>query len=69
MPTMIVALVFDTEETLDVLNEWLNVLQSIQIPFALIPLLYLVSREQIMGSFKIGPVLKVCCDFIFLHVP
>lgn len=67
VPTMIVALVFDNEETLDVLNEWLNVLQSIQIPFALIPLLYLVSREQIMGSFKIGPVLKVCCDSIFLQ--
>lgn len=66
VPTMIVALVFDTEETLDVLNEWLNVLQSIQIPFALIPLLYLVSRERIMGSFKIGPGLKVCCNFIFL---
>lgn len=59
IPTMIVALVFDTsEETLDVLNEWLNVLQSIQIPFALIPLLCLVSKEQIMGVFKIGPVLK-----------
>lgn len=60
IPTMIVALVFDTsDETLDVLNEWLNVLQSVQIPFALIPLLYLVSQERIMGSFKIGPVMKV----------
>ncbi|XP_031397005.1 metal transporter Nramp3-like isoform X2 [Punica granatum] len=60
VPTMIVALVFDTsEETLDVLNEWLNVLQSVQIPFALIPLLYLVSQERIMGSFKIGPLLKI----------
>ncbi|KAL6338925.1 hypothetical protein AAG906_024076 [Vitis piasezkii] len=60
VPTMIVALVFDTsEDTLDVMNEWLNVLQSIQIPFALIPLLCLVSKEQIMGTFKIGPVLKV----------
>ncbi|KAK9284597.1 hypothetical protein L1049_023773 [Liquidambar formosana] len=60
IPTMIVALVFDTsEDTLDVLNEWLNVLQSIQIPFALIPLLCLVSKEQIMGIFKIGPLLKV----------
>nr|VDC80721.1 unnamed protein product [Brassica rapa] len=56
IPTIIVALVFDSSEaTLDVLNEWLNVLQSIQIPFALIPLLCLVSKEQIMGSFKIGP--------------
>ncbi|KAF5451282.1 hypothetical protein F2P56_026399 [Juglans regia] len=60
IPTIIVALVFDTSEgTLDVLNEWLNVLQSVQIPFALIPLLCLVSREQIMGTFKIGSVLKM----------
>ncbi|GFP99521.1 metal transporter nramp3 [Phtheirospermum japonicum] len=60
IPTLIVALVFDTsEDSLDVLNEWLNVLQSIQIPFALIPLLCLVSREEVMGYFKIGTVLQV----------
>ncbi|KAI3462715.1 hypothetical protein Pfo_019378 [Paulownia fortunei] len=54
IPTLIVALVFDTsEDSLDVLNEWLNVLQSIQIPFALIPLLCLVSQEEVMGIFKI----------------
>ncbi|MED6196677.1 Metal transporter Nramp3 [Stylosanthes scabra] len=60
IPTMIVALIFDTsEQSLDEMNEWLNVLQSVQIPFALIPLLCLVSKEQIMGSFRIGPVLKI----------
>lgn len=60
IPTLIVALIFDTsEDALDVLNEWLNVLQSIQIPFALIPLLCLVAKEDLMGVFKIGPVLKV----------
>lgn len=60
IPTLIVALIFDTSEgTLDVLNEWLNVLQSAQIPFALIPLLCLVSKESLMGVFKIGPILKV----------
>ncbi|KAF5747023.1 metal transporter Nramp2-like [Tripterygium wilfordii] len=59
VPTMIVALAFNTSETsLDVLNEWLNVLQSMQIPFALIPLLTLVSKEQVMGVFQIGPFLK-----------
>jgi natural resistance-associated macrophage protein len=64
VPTMVVALIFDaTEDSLDVLNEWLNVLQSVQIPFALIPLLCLVSKEQIMGTFKIGTVLKVYCVF------
>ncbi|KAK4749423.1 hypothetical protein SAY87_026872 [Trapa incisa] len=65
IPTMIVALVFDTsEKTLDILNEWLNVLQSVQIPFALIPLLYLVSQERIMGSFKIGPAMKTFSWFV-----
>ncbi|CAK9143998.1 unnamed protein product [Ilex paraguariensis] len=60
IPTLIVALVFDTsDQKLDVLNEWLNVLQSVQIPFALIPLLCLVSKEEVMGVFKIGPVLKM----------
>ncbi|XP_065847242.1 metal transporter Nramp2 isoform X2 [Euphorbia lathyris] len=59
VPTMIVAIVFNTSEaSLDILNEWLNVLQSIQIPFALIPLLTMVSKEQVMGVFKIGPVLE-----------
>lgn len=60
VPTIIVALFFDTENpTMDILNESLNVLQSIQIPFALIPLLTLVSKEQVMGAFRIGPVTRV----------
>ncbi|PKI42609.1 metal transporter Nramp2-like [Punica granatum] len=59
LPTIVVALVFNrSEASLDVLNEWLNVLQSMQIPFALIPLLTLVSKEQVMGVFKIGPALE-----------
>ncbi|GJX72363.1 metal transporter Nramp3-like protein [Tanacetum coccineum] len=62
IPTLIVALIFDSsEETLDALNEWLNVLQSVQIPFALIPLLCLVAKDDLMGVFKIGPVLKGYC--------
>ncbi|XP_054782721.1 metal transporter Nramp3-like [Prosopis cineraria] len=59
VPTMIVALVFNTSEgSLDTLNEWLNVVQSIQIPFALIPLLTLVSKQEVMGTFRIGPVVE-----------
>ncbi|KAG5018406.1 hypothetical protein JHK87_014261 [Glycine soja] len=60
VPTIIVAIVFNKSEgSLDVLNEWLNVLQSMQIPFALIPLLTLVSKEKIMGTFRVGPVLEL----------
>lgn len=62
VPAIVVALFFDTsDDALDVLNEWLNVLQSVQIPFALIPLLTLVSKEQVMGVFRIGKKTKVCC--------
>ncbi|KAE8715725.1 Metal transporter Nramp2 [Hibiscus syriacus] len=69
IPTMIVALIFDTSESaLDALNEWLNVLQSIQIPFALIPLLCLVSKEQVMGTFKIGSVLKTVAWLVAILV-
>ncbi|KAF3333903.1 metal transporter Nramp6-like protein [Carex littledalei] len=60
IPTIIVAIFFDaTNSELDVLNEWLNVLQSVQIPFALVPLLTLVSKEEIMGVFRIGSRMKV----------
>ncbi|XP_059631096.1 metal transporter Nramp2-like [Cornus florida] len=59
VPTIIVALVFQkSESSLDVLNEWLNVLQGMQIPFALIPLLTMVSNEKLMGVFKIGPTME-----------
>ncbi|XP_077216275.1 metal transporter Nramp3.1-like [Tasmannia lanceolata] len=69
VPTIVVALVFDTSDsTLDVLNEWLNVLQSIQIPFAVIPLLCLVSKEQVMGVFKIGSTLKTVAWTVALLV-
>lgn len=65
IPTIIVALIFNkSEASLDVLNEWLNVLQSIQIPFALIPLLTLVAKEEVMGTFKIGPILEVSQPFL-----
>ncbi|CAK9264505.1 unnamed protein product [Sphagnum jensenii] len=60
VPTVAVALLFDSSENeLDQLSEWLNVLQSIQLPFALIPLLCLVSNVRVMGDFVIGTVTKV----------
>uniref|UniRef100_A0A7N1A7L6 Metal transporter Nramp3 n=1 Tax=Kalanchoe fedtschenkoi TaxID=63787 RepID=A0A7N1A7L6_KALFE len=69
IPTMIVALFFDTNEhSLDALNEWLNVLQSIQIPFALIPLLFLVSKKQLMGDFAIKPTLKTVASLVAVLV-
>uniref|UniRef100_A0A0D9ZAE6 Metal transporter n=1 Tax=Oryza glumipatula TaxID=40148 RepID=A0A0D9ZAE6_9ORYZ len=69
VPTIAVAVWFNTSDSaLDVLNEWLNVLQLIQIPFALIPLITLVSKEEVMGVFKIGPRTQIA-TWIIASVP
>ena len=36
-PTLLVALLANAPNQLDILNQWLNILQSIQLPFAIIP--------------------------------
>jgi natural resistance-associated macrophage protein len=38
----------------DIIDNWLNILQSVQLPFAMIPLLLFVTNEGIMGQFAIG---------------
>ena len=54
VPTLAVALIFDDVDgssfsSLDALNQWLNILQSIQLPFAIIPLLFLTSNPGVVG--------------------
>ncbi|KAL8172043.1 hypothetical protein V2J09_023847 [Rumex salicifolius] len=69
VPTMVVAIVCNTSEaSMDVLNEWLNVVQSMQIPFVLIPLFTMVSNHHIMGVFKIGPKLERLTWIVFTIV-
>ena len=53
VPTMLVALLYDTASSsysgLDSLNQWLNILQSIQLPYATIPLLVLTANPSVVG--------------------
>jgi len=51
-PALFVAILY--ERYLDDLDEWLNVQQSLQLPFALIPLILFNSSERIMGEFKLS---------------
>ncbi|CAI5497782.1 unnamed protein product [Closterium sp. Naga37s-1] len=44
--------------SLDVLNQWLNVLQSVQLPFAVIPLLAIASSTHVMGRYAIRGAVK-----------
>jgi natural resistance-associated macrophage protein 2 len=69
VPTIVVALYFNASDSaLDVLNEWLNVVQSVQIPFSLIPLITLVSKEHVMGMYKIGRRMKVSSAMILSYI-
>jgi natural resistance-associated macrophage protein len=53
-PTLLVALLARSPNKLDVLNQWLNILQSIQLPFAVIPVIMLTSSRRIMGPFFVN---------------
>ena len=52
VPTIIVAV--SATSALDAMENWLNVLQSVQLPFALLPVLHFTSSERIMRDFKSG---------------
>ena len=52
VPATCVAVVANSDSlAADKLDEWLNVLQSVQIPFAILPLLRFTSDPRIMGDF------------------
>lgn len=49
IPAVVVAIT--TKNMFDALNEWLNVVQSVQLPFALLPLLKVTNHSAIMGPY------------------
>ncbi|XP_061193813.1 natural resistance-associated macrophage protein 2-like isoform X1 [Saccostrea echinata] len=58
LPTIFVA-TFSGIQDLTVMNDMLNVLMSLQLPFALIPILTFTSSENIMGEFKNGRFMSI----------
>merc|ERR1712228_52054 len=50
-PSLLFAVVFT--KNMDTLNEWINVQQSVQLPFAIIPLLCFNCNPRIMGEFRL----------------
>jgi natural resistance-associated macrophage protein len=49
----------DSPQVTATMNEYLNVLQSIQLPFALIPVLHFTGDRKIMGEFANGSSMKM----------
>jgi len=51
-PALLVAI--SAQDELDEIDEWLNVQQSVQLPFALLPLLFFNCNPRVMGEFAIN---------------
>merc|ERR1712194_171930 len=55
LPTLAVAMLFGGGHSgLDALNSMLNVVQSLVLPFAVVPLLIFAGSERIMGDFVLS---------------
>ena len=67
LPTLMVA-VFTSIDRLTGMNDILNVVQSLQLPFALLPILHFTNSYLIMGSFKNGIVMKIIIWLLALSV-
>jgi len=58
-PAIAVGIISSSNATAgDTLNEWLNILQSVQLPFALLPVLHFTSSKRLMGEFANGGTAK-----------
>ncbi|XP_035238487.1 natural resistance-associated macrophage protein 2-like isoform X1 [Anguilla anguilla] len=66
-PTLLVA-IFQDVQHLTGMNDFLNVLQSMQLPFALIPILTFTSLPSVMGEFANGLVWKIGGGVVVLVV-
>ncbi|XP_041036421.1 natural resistance-associated macrophage protein 2-like [Carcharodon carcharias] len=66
-PTLLVA-VFQSVDTLTGMNDLLNVLMSLQLPFALIPILTFTSMSSVMHDFVNGLVWKIIGGIIILII-
>ena len=56
-PTLVVAIFADIRHLTN-MNDILNVLQSLQLPFALFPILHFTNEAKVMSNFKNGLVIK-----------
>ncbi|XP_029007453.1 natural resistance-associated macrophage protein 2 [Betta splendens] len=66
-PTLLVA-IFQDVQHLTGMNDFLNVLQSMQLPFALIPILTFTSLTSIMNDFANGLFWKISGGIVILMV-
>lgn len=67
IPTFCVAY-FSNIDDMTVLNDFLNVIMTLQLPFAVIPLVTFTSSTKVMGEFANGLAIKILSTFVFVLV-
>ena len=67
LPTLMVA-IFANIDNLTSMNDILNVVQSLQLPFALLPILHFTNSWLIMKSFQNGIFMKLVMWFLAVSV-
>lgn len=60
VPTLVIAVVFQASHKLDQLNQLLNILQSIMLPFAIIPVSMSASLPSVWVEPVAGLLISVC---------
>jgi hypothetical protein len=56
-PALLVAASTVSDQTLfNNINQYLNILQSVQLPFAMLPVLHFAASKRIMGRFRSSPL-------------
>eukprot|EP00884_Botryococcus_braunii_P014232 jgi/Botrbrau1/2280/Bobra.101_2s0103.1 len=50
VPAVTIAVIFEANQKFDYLNQLLNIVQSLVLPFALLPLMYIAGRKELLGA-------------------
>jgi len=68
MPTLVVAVMCQKQWEIDVLNGYLNVLQAMVLPFAMVPLILFASSRGIMGEMALSHFAGASCWVAFVAI-
>merc|ERR1711998_513918 len=56
------------QKLFNMINEYLNVLQSVRLPFAMLPVLHFAAQNHLMGRFRSGTCLTIVSSLLAVSV-
>jgi len=64
-PALLVAVTtYGNQKLFNTINEYLNVLQSVQLPFAMLPVLHFAAQPDLLSRFRSGTFLTVVSSLV-----